>query len=315
MDIALSRRQLVSGLLLGGGCLGFPWIRSAEARRAQTITIIHTNDTHSRIDPFPDGKYKGLGGIAQRASLIAQIRRKNPATLVVDAGDILQGTPYFNMFHGRVEFETMKKSGYDVSAIGNHDFDAGVERLLYLAQHHGKFPLLSANLQFAQSEAERLVRPYLVKEIGGWKLGLFGLGVRFRGLVPQKLHQGVTYLSPLTVAKACVKTLREQHRCDAVIALSHLGYVGFDGEPGDQDLAREVPGIDIIIGGHTHTFLSHPTLVRTTDGQISRIYQVGHSGIYVGQIDLFFHPHDNLQIREQNLLVEPMAPQSQGSPP
>lgn len=314
MQTSLSRRQVLTGVFVGGGCLGFPLIRSADARREQTVTIVHTNDTHSRIDPFPDGKYKGLGGIAQRASLIAEIRRKNPATLVVDAGDILQGTPYFNLFHGQVEFETMRQAGYDVAAIGNHDFDAGSERLLYLARHYGRFPLLSANLQFSQSEAASLIRPYMIKEIGGWKIGLFGLGVRFRGLVPQKLHQGVEYLPPLAVAKRCVQVLREQHRCDAIVALSHLGYVGYDGEPGDQDLAREIPGIDIIIGGHTHTFLSEPTVVRNPIGETTRIYQVGHSGIYVGQIHISFHPKRVLEIQNQSTLVEPGSSRTAISP-
>lgn len=301
--MTIHRRHFLGGLLGVGASLGFPLIRVADARRAQTLTILHTNDTHSRIDPFQTGKYKGMGGVARRAALIAQIKRQNPATLVLDAGDVLQGTPYFNMFNGRVEFEALRRSGYDMVAIGNHDFDAGSERLLFLAKNHGKFPLVCANLLFSQSGAERLVKPYEIREVGGWKVGILGLSVRLRGLVPSKLHNGVQYVSPLPVAKKLVKQLREVHRCDAVIALSHLGYTGFDGEPGDQDLAREVPGIDIIIGGHTHTFLMQPTQVKAPDDRTTRIYQVGHSGLYLGRIDLSFAPRTGLQIREKNVPV------------
>lgn len=302
--MAMDRRQFLGGLVGAGATLGFPLIRVAEARRPQTLTILHTNDTHSRIDPFQEGKFKGQGGVARRATLIAQIKQQNPATLVLDAGDVLQGTPYFNMFHGSVEFEAMRRMGYDMVAIGNHDFDKGAQRLLFLAKHHGKFPLVCANLLFSQPGADKLVRPYLIKDVGGWKVGVFGLGVRFRGLVPAKLHQGVTYASPIPVAQKLVKQLREVHRCDAVIALSHLGYVGFDGEPGDQDLARQVPGIDIIIGGHTHTFLMRPTQVKAPDGRMTRIYQVGHSGLFLGRIDLSFVPRTGLEIREKNVPVD-----------
>ncbi len=305
----MKRRHFLAGLTAGGCALGFPLIRMAEARRAQTVMLLHTNDTHSRIDPYASGKYKGMGGIARRAALIAEIKRQHPATLVVDAGDLLQGTPYFNLFKGSVEFETMRRAGYDLCAIGNHDFDAGAERLLFLAKHHGKFPLITANILFSQPGAERLIQPYTIREVGGWKLGFFGLGVRFRGLVPASLHNGVKYIAPIPVARTIVKTLRETHRCDAVIALSHLGYTGFDKEPGDCDLAREVPGIDIIIGGHTHTFLEHPKGIRSTDGRLTRIYQVGHSGLYLGQIELSFAPHDSLQIRQQNVPIVAPTPQ------
>ena len=304
----MKRRHVLGGLAAGACALGFPLIRVAEAKRAQKVTLLHTNDTHSRIEPFASGRYKGMGGIARRAALIAEIKRSCPATLVLDAGDVLQGTPYFNMFKGSVEFEVMRRAGYDFAAIGNHDFDAGAERLLFLAKHHGKFPLLSANLLFSQPGAERLVRPYVIREVGGWKIGIFGLGIRFKGLVPSALHRGVRYVDPIPIARKLVKVLREQHRCDAVILLSHLGLTGFDREAGDRDVAREVPGIDVILGGHTHTFLARPVEVRGSDGRVTRIYQVGHSGLYLGQIELSFSPADDLGVRQRALPVMPTAP-------
>jgi 5'-nucleotidase len=246
-----------------------------------------------------------MGGIARRASLIAQIRKQNPATFVVDAGDLLQGTPYFNIFKGKVEFETMSRAGYDFMTIGNHEFDAGVERLLYLANHHARFSLLSANLIFSQPGSDRLIQPYAVRSVSGWKLGFFGLCVKLEGLVSAKLHRGVHSVEPIAIARRMVRILRETHRCDAVILLSHLGYNSYHGEPGDLDLAKEVTGIDIIIGGHTHTFLKQPTVVKSGNGQITRIYQVGHSGVYLGKIDLHFHPYSDLSIKDHTLPIAP----------
>lgn len=260
----------------------------APPPKANVITLLHTNDTHSRIDPFTTGPYKGQGGIAQRAAWIRAFRAKQPHTLVIDAGDIFQGTPYFNLFHGRVELETMSLAGYDIATLGNHDFDLGAEWLLTAIERYAKFSFCSANLQFSQAAAQKQIRPYILRTIGGRKLGFFGLGIRCEGLIPTHLWRGVHYLDPIAVSRKMVQLLRGYHQCDAVIALSHLGFVGYRSEPGDMDLAKQVRGIDLIVGGHTHTFLSTPKRISNPFQEQTHIVQVGHSGVWLGQVDLHF---------------------------
>lgn len=298
----MKRRIFLAGMSAGLSC---PTLAHAANKPTNLITILHTNDTHSRIDPFPRGKYKGMGGISRRYTVIKQIRKSRPHSLLIDAGDIFQGTPYFNLFKGKIELETMSRMGYDFATIGNHDFDLGADWLLKVSQKHAKFPFLSANLLFSQAGADKIVRPYTVKTIGGRKIGLFGLGVRFRELVAESLHRGVKYTDPIAAAKKVVRVLREKHRCEAVILISHIGYHGFDGEPGDLDLARQVPGIDVIIGGHTHTFLYKPTKIKAPDGRITQIHQVGHSGILLGQIDLVFDARGALSVQNTVHSVAP----------
>ncbi len=283
----------------------------APSTKAATVTLLHTNDTHSRIDPFTTGPYKGQGGIAQRAALIREIRSKQPHTLVIDAGDIFQGTPYFNLFHGRVELETMSLAGYDIAAIGNHDFDLGAEWLLTAIERYARFSFCSANLQFAQPAAQKWVRPYILRTVGGRKLGFFGLGVRCEGLIPAHLWRGVRYLDPITVSRKMVHLLREQHHCEAVIALSHLGFVGYRNEPGDMDLAKQVRGIDLIVGGHTHTFLAAPQRITNAFQEDTHIVQVGHSGVWLGQVDLHF-AENHVQIKGT---AHPIAPPSKALAP
>lgn len=294
----MERRQFVAGVM-GGCALGWGQVTDASKPLVKQVSILHTNDTHSRIDPFAKGRYKGLGGIARRAALIQQIKRQYPHTLVVDAGDIFQGTPYFNMFRGKLELKSMSLAGYDFSTLGNHDFDLGADWFLEVAKKHAAFPFVTSNLHFTQKGASQLVKSYAIKVVNGLKIGLFGLGVRFRGLVAASLHKGVSYHSPVPIAKRIVSTLRNTHKCHAVVLLSHLGYTGFDGEPGDQDIARQVPGIDVIIGGHTHTFLKKPTLVKAPDGRSTHIFQVGHSGVMLGHIVLTFDAKGSLSIQNK----------------
>jgi len=285
--MSMQRRDFLT--VVGSGLL----LHNAAALAASNaptniVTLLHTNDTHSRIDPYPSGRKKGMGGVAKRSTLIQQLKAKQPHTLVVDAGDVFQGTPYFNLFKGRLELEVMSKMGYDLATIGNHDFDLGANWFLTSAQKYANFPFVSANLHFSQAHAGRVVKPYTIKQVGGRKLGFFGLGIQFQGLVPKKLHKGVTYSDPIRAAEKTVRILRHQHKCDVVILLSHLGYTGSKGEPGDVDLPGKVGGIDVIIGGHTHTFLQTPTVKVSKHGKQTKIYQVGHSGICLGQIDLLF---------------------------
>lgn len=294
---ALGLASLGLGDLLGAGTrwtpdarAGEPGAGTADAAGAspageRLITILHTNDVHSRIDPFPEdgGRNAGLGGAARRATLISRVRAENPHTLLLDAGDVFQGTPYFNLFKGEADFRVMSALGYDAMTIGNHDFDAGVEGLL-AALPHARFPLLNANYDFGASPLAEHVRPCLVRDLAGVRVGLFGLGVVLAGLVSEPLCRGITYTDPLAAARAMVARLRGEERCDLVVCLSHLGNQGYAGEIGDQQLAAALEGIDLIVGGHSHTFMDEPTRVRHGERE-TLVFQVGWGGIHLGRVD------------------------------
>lgn len=277
----MNRREALAGLAAAGAATLTAGRVRAEGP-AERVTLLHTNDTHSRLEPFEKGKLAGLGGIARRAALIREVRRQNPATLVLDAGDTFQGTPYYNAFGGSAEFETMSAAGYDCVTLGNHDFDKGVDGLVQ-AMLSAKFSFVCANFDIDDPGLRARVAPFEVREVGGRRIGLFGLGVSFKNLVSASLHAGVRYQSAVPAARAQVEKLRREHGVDAVVLLSHLGYFGHEGEPGDPELAEAVPGIDVIVGGHTHTFLDKPHVVGKT-----HIVQVGSSGTHLGQVDLVF---------------------------
>jgi 5'-nucleotidase len=262
--------------------------KSALALSDRRLVILHTNDTHSRIDPFPEdgGRFAGLGGAARRASLIRDIRRRNPNVLLLDSGDIFQGTPYFNFFGGEIEFKTMSSMRYDIATLGNHDFDNGVDHLADMMPH-ANFEFVSANYDAEGTPLEPYVRPYTIREVDGLKVGIFGLGIDFAGLVMPTLHDGVSYLDPVIVSRTIVDSLREQG-CDLVVCLSHLGHRYQRDQVSDTALAAEVPGIDVILGGHTHTFLDEPEVVTGPNGHSTLINQVGFAGIRLGRIDVTF---------------------------
>jgi 5'-nucleotidase len=268
------------------GSLTAPLMHSA--RGETLITFLHTNDTHSQIDPLPasDKLYPGKGGVARRATLARRVRRENPNTLLIDAGDVFQGTPYFNFYKGEVEYKAMSEIGYDVGTIGNHEFDNGVEDLAK-AMQFAKFDLVSANYDVRGTPLESKVKQYVVREIKGVRIGLFGLGVSPVGLITPANFKGVTYRDPVVAAREVVTTLRESERCSMVIAMTHLGYYTKPkvGEIGDSQVAAQVDGIDFIAGGHTHTFMEKPVRVKQPSGQETLIFQVGKSGIYVGRVD------------------------------
>jgi 5'-nucleotidase len=246
------------------------------------ITLLHTNDTHSRIEPFGpgSGSLTGRGGIARRATLVKQIRATTPNVLLLDAGDVFQGTPYFNEYKGFLDYKLMSMCGYDAGTLGNHDFDNGVDCLV-AAMAEAKFPFLICNLDMkgAPSLAAR-VQPYLVREFPGVKVGITGATVDFKGLVSPKNHLGVTWLDPYESLRPVVRRLRDVEKVDLVVVLSHLGYDLHGYAADDLHLAREVPGIDVIIGGHSHTFLDAPVKVGDTE-----IFQVGFAGVNLGRMD------------------------------
>lgn len=285
----LNRKDFLLKAAIGGGLLmagGFPIEAFAGRRKEQKITILHTNDVHSHLEPFEDdgGKYAGQGGIAARAALVAAIRAQEEHILLLDAGDIFQGTPYFNLFKGEPEMKAMTALGYDASAMGNHDFDAGIEgfaKQLYLAN----FPILVANYEFTGTPLEGKTIPYTIIKKGDIKVGIFGLGIELKGLVPDDAYGKTVYLEPIQRAQSTVDILRKKHHCDMVICLSHLGYHYNFRKVSDQVLAKETSGIDLIIGGHTHTFLDHPTVMKNRKGENVLINQVGWAGLRLGRID------------------------------
>jgi 5'-nucleotidase len=254
------------------------------------ITILHTNDQHSQIDPLPaNDKYAGKGGVARRATLVKRVRQENSNTLLVDAGDVLQGTPYFNLYKGEVEYKAMSAIGYDAGTLGNHEFDNGVDALA-AALRFANFDLVSANYDVKGTALEGLIKPYVVKTLAGIRIGLFGLGISPVALITATNFKGITYQDPVGAARDVVKTLREKERCALVVCLSHLGYfqVPRRGTVGDSQVAAQVDGIDLIVSGHTHTFMEQPVMQTQPCGAQTLIFQVGKSGIYVGRVDFTF---------------------------
>lgn len=261
----------------------------AAAARSTNLTILHTNDVHSRLDPFPmDGsRNAGRAGVARRAALISQIRQQEANVLLFDAGDLFQGTPYFNLYKGEPEVLVMNKLGYDASAIGNHDFDGGIDNM---RTQFGKatFPFLVANYDFKNTVMDGRTQLYKVFVKDGIRIGVFGLGIKPDGLIPAELYKEMRYLDPVELATDMTRQLRDGEKCDYVICLSHLGYQYNDQTVSDRTLAAKTSGIDLIIGGHTHTFLDAPVTVNNRDGTPVFINQVGFAGINLGRLDLTF---------------------------
>ena len=251
------------------------------------ITILHTNDTHSQIDPLPaNDRNAGKGGVARRATLVKRIRKENPNTLLVDAGDVMQGTPYFNFYKGEVEYKAMSAVGYDAGTLGNHEFDNGVDALA-AALKHATFDIVSANYDVTGTVLQGRVKRYVVKTLGGIRVGLFGLGVSPVALITPDNFKGVTFIDPAIAARDVVKKLREEERCSLVVCMSHLGYYE-DGQRGDSFIASQIDGIDFIASGHTHTFMQEPVAQKQPCGANTLIFQVGRSGIHVGRVDFTF---------------------------
>lgn len=270
------------------------------------ITILHTNDVHSHIDPFgpEDGRNPNQGGVARRASLIEGIRAENPNTLLLDAGDIFQGTPYFNYYGGELEFKLMSMLKYDAATLGNHDFDNGIEGL-YAQLPHAKFDFISANYDFSNTIMDTHTKPYKLFVKNGIKIGVFGLGIQLAGLVDKQMYKETVYLDPIEIAQDMSRILKENEKCDLIICLSHLGY-NYRNSPerrSDLSLAAATKDIDLIIGGHTHTFLKKPTIVKNSSDQNVLVNQVGCFGINLGKIDFYFDSAKNKTAEGVSILV------------
>ncbi|WP_046745532.1 bifunctional metallophosphatase/5'-nucleotidase [Kordia zhangzhouensis] len=270
------------------------------------ITILHTNDVHSHIDPFDAShpRNPNQGGAARRATLIESIRKENPNTLVLDAGDIFQGTPYFNYYGGELEFKLMSMMKYDLATIGNHDFDNGVDGLAAQLPH-ANFEFVSANYDFTNTSMEGHVKPYKIFVKDGIKIGVFGLGIKLDGLVDKRMYKETVYNDPMESAQDMSRILKEEEKCDLVICLSHLGY-HYSKHPeriSDLIIAKETQNIDLIIGGHTHTFLPKPTIEKNSKGESVLVNQVGAYGIYLGRIDFYFDDEKNVIANGKSIIV------------
>lgn len=300
----LQQSALAAGSLLASKSV---FAGLADVNDITKLTILHTNDVHSRLEPFPmdGGRNQGLGGVAARAELIKKIRKEenrvisaynneegdnsSSGVLLLDAGDIFQGTPFFNIYKGEPEIKAMSAMKYDAATIGNHDFDAGLENLATQLMH-ASFPLVICNYDLTNTPMENKTLPYKIFKRGKLKIGVTGVGIEPKGLVPDNLAGNTKYLDPVANLNRMADKLKKTDGCDMVICLSHLGYK-YKENPNkmcDIVLAKESENVDLIIGGHTHTFMDEPDVQKNKSGNDVIINQVGWAGIMLGRLDFEF---------------------------
>jgi 5'-nucleotidase len=254
--------------------------------KEHTITILHTNDTHSQVEPLEAGKRDAFcGGYARRMGLIAQMRENNTDLILLDGGDFCQGTPYYNFYHGRVEIEAMNRMGYDAITLGNHEFDYGVDTLAKVLEV-AQFPIVCANYDVTGTPLEGVVVPYTVIKRSGVRVGVFGLGVNPTSLIAEKNFAPIKYLDPIAKAQEVADILREEEKCDVVVCLSHQGThpMGTD-RISDIELASKTKNIDVIIGAHTHKIVEN-LFVENICGESVLLAQTGKAGARIGEISL-----------------------------
>jgi len=290
----MERRRFIKNIGLGSaGLISLTSSTWGESRKK--VTILHTNDTHSHIDPFPlnHSKYPGQGGVERRKMLIDLIREQEKNVLLLDAGDVFQGTPFFNVHGGEIELKLMSALGYDAATMGNHDFDGGMDGFLN-ALPHANFPFLCANYDFDDTVLAGHTRPYKIFKKSGIKIGVFGLGVELDGLVSKELYKETRYHDPIQTAQKWASFLRHDEGCQLVVCLSHLGYEPRLNNFSDKVLAAETEDIDLIIGGHTHTFMEKAESWKNKAGKTVFINQVGWAGLMLGRVDFLFDANDEL---------------------
>jgi 5'-nucleotidase len=304
-----SRRSFIKKSITGTlalGAISSPVSLFADSEAQEQLTILHTNDVHSHIEPFPDDdkKYPGLGGAAYRATIFENIRKNKSQVLVLDAGDIFQGTPYFNFFNGDLEIDLMNKMNYDAATIGNHDFDGGIDNLAKQITR-ANFPFVNCNYDFTNTPVAGKVHKHIIIKKGKLKIGITGCGVELDGLVPDKLFTHTKYLDPITCIQEQVHILKHHKKCHFIICLSHLGYKYEQPKVSDIVLAQQTNYIDLIIGGHTHTFLDAPVNEKNKDGKDVLINQVGWAGVQIGQLDYLFKKSFSKKLsKHQTVIVD-----------
>lgn len=257
------------------------------AAKGRQLLILHTNDTHSCVIPLnpnlADTMLAGRGGFLRRAAMIDQMRKEDKELLLLDSGDFSQGSPYYTMFKGDVETELMNIMGYDAATIGNHEFDFGLDNMARLFKKVN-FPIVCANYDFTGTVVEGLVKPYVVIKRKGVKIGIFGLSPKLEGLVMASTCAGVKYLDPIKTANDIADKLKNKEKCDIVICLSHLGWdeAGLN----DMEMMAKTRNIDLVLGGHSHSYFQKLNYVRNLDGKEIPNDQNGKHGIFVGKITL-----------------------------
>jgi 5'-nucleotidase len=250
------------------------------------LVILHTNDTHSQVEPTDKSMLKtsDMGGYARRMGLISQIRQQESNVLLVDAGDYSQGTPYFNFFNGRVEIDAMNRMKYDAGTLGNHEFDNGIDTLAVVLKN-AQFPMISSNYVLDKTALFPIVKKYVVLERGGLRIGIMALDVNPESLIFEKNYRGLIYQEPIEKANEVSTFLKKHEKCDVIICLSHLGGDSTKKEVNDFEIARKTRYIDVIIGGHSHSMITNTT-VKNASGKPIVIAQMGKSGLYLGRVDL-----------------------------
>lgn len=303
----MKRREFIEKTAATTALLGMGLsLSSFKSDASKHLTVLHTNDVHSYIDPFPPThpKNPNMGGVARRAALIESIRKENTNVLLLDAGDIFQGTPYFNYYGGELEFKLMSMMHYELATLGNHDFDNTIDGF-YAQLPNAKFDFVSANYDFKNTVLDGHVKPYKVFNKNGVKVGVFGLGVQLDGLVDKKNYKETVYHDPVSVSQDMARILKHEQKCDLVICLSHIGYKYKD-EPDricDVKLAALTKDIDLIIGGHTHTFLDKPTVLKNVEGKDVLVNQVGCYGVNLGRIDFYFDTDQSKASMGRSIIV------------
>lgn len=300
-----SRREFIKTILATGAVIGLNStpLSAFTSGELVKITILHTNDTHSRIEPFPanDSRFPGMGGFARRAALIKKIRSEEKNVLLFDAGDVFQGSPYFNLYDGEVEFKLMSEMEYHAMTIGNHEFDNGVDGLAGQLKN-ASFPLISSNYDFSDTPLSGKTEPYKIYQLQGIQVGVFGLGIELEGLVSSKNYGNTRYLDPAREAAKTAHLLKKEMACDLVICLSHLGCSYKDQQISDVTLAKQSKNIDLIIGGHTHTFIDKPYVFRNSDHKEVLIAQVGWGGVKLGRIDYYMIKKSGIKFADSHTI-------------
>ncbi len=302
----ISRRRFIQQTGLASAAILASSFIDAEAadEKAEELTILHTNDVHSRLEPFPsDGsRNAGLGGVAARSEIIKQIRASASNVLLLDAGDIFQGTPYFNLYKGEPEIKAMSMMGYDAATMGNHDFDGGIENFAHQLQH-ANFPIIVSNYDFTDTPMQGKSLPYKVFQRGNIKVGVLGIGIELKGLVPENLSGKTIYQDPVLKANEISEELRKKHKCNFIICLSHLGDKYGDDKISDEILAKESYNIDLIIGGHTHRFFEQPRKYKNRKNSDVVVNQVGWGGLNLGRMDFVFNRSGKKNLAQSHTVV------------
>ncbi len=263
----------------------------AAMAQQRHLMLVHTSDTHSCIEPisknFSDTAQADKGGFMRRAALLRQLRKQNPELLLLDCGDFSQGSAYYNLYHGEVEVKLMNSMKYDACTIGNHEFDYGLDNLARLISM-ANFPFVCCNYDFTGTPCEHLVKPYIVIERAGARVGIFGVCPQPEGLITKSNYEPMQYIDPAVAAQPVIDTLRNQEHCDLVICLSHLGWS--KGKGYDPDFISQTTGIDLLLGGHTHTYFTHPERAFDKAGHEVMVDHMGKNARFIGTMEIELEP-------------------------